>query len=371
MIPVLKPSYGTEEAEAVAEVLRSGWTGLGPKTQEFETAFSKFIGEDVFTVGMNSCTSALHAALLIHEVGPGDEVLVPALNFVSGAHVISQCGAKPVWIDVLKDTLCADPTDIAKKITKKTKAIVVMHYGGHPCAMDNIKFVAGDIPIIEDAAHACGAYYRNVRIGSLGNTTCFSFHAVKNLSMGEGGAVVTHNKELRDRLLKLRWLGINKSTSDRSTAKSYNWDYSVEQLGFKYHLSDIAAAIGLVQLRNLDIANSRRRQIAKMYNNGFRDFWPVTTPTVDASVITAQHLYVIQVRAKKRAALMDSLTEYGVGYSVHYKPVFEHPVYTSEDHKCPVTAEVAMQILSLPMHLNIDNCDVEHIIDAVKGGLSL
>lgn len=370
MIPVLKPRYGAQEVEAVAKVLQTGWTGLGPKTQEFETEFSKFIGGDVYTVGMNSCTSALHAALLIHEVGPGDEVIIPALNFVSGAHVITQCGAKPVWVDVMENTLCADPKDIAKKITKKTKAIVVMHYGGHPCDMNEIKDAAGAIPVIEDAAHACGAYYRHSRIGNLGNTTCFSFHAVKNLSMGEGGAIVTSNKKFRDKLMKLRWLGIDKSTSERSTTRSYSWDYSVEGFGLKYHLSDIAAAIGLVQLQNLDMANSRRRQIAKNYTKGFQDFWPVTTPTTDDSVISSQHLYVIRVNAKKRAALIDFLAESGIGSSVHYKPIFEHPAYATEDHNCPVTAQVAQQIMSLPLHLHLEDCDIDHVIDAVKGGLS-
>ena len=186
MIPVLRPSFGDDEIEAVAEVLRSGWAGLGPKTREFETAFSQYIGCGQ-SVGTNSGTAGLHLAAMALNLQPGDEVIVTPITFVSTVHVILYCGATPVFADVEPDTLNLDPEDVARKVGTKTKAIFCVHYAGHPCDMDALESVG--IPIVEDAAHACGSSYKGRKIGSISDLTCFSFHAVKNLAMGEGGAI--------------------------------------------------------------------------------------------------------------------------------------------------------------------------------------
>lgn len=364
MIPVFRPKYGVEELQAVQDALQSGWTGLGPRTREFEQAFSNYLGKG-FVVGTNSCTSALHLALILHGVSPGDEVLVPALNFVSCANMIVQCGATPVWVDVDSNTLCANPDDIGRKITTKTKAIVVVHYGGTPCNMDEIQRVAGDIPIIEDAAHACGATYRNKKIGSSNNTTCFSFHAVKNLSMGEGGAIVVQSKEYYERLRSLRWLGIDQSTIDRVVNKNYVWNYAVKEQGWKYHLSDISAAIGLVQLGKLDRGNQRRRDIARRYREGLANIRAVYTRSDPEGVVSAQHLFVGQVDPNLRGGLMDFLAGRGIGTSVHYIPTYQHPAYATTDPRCPTTDLMARSIFSLPMHLHLTDEDVDTILSAL------
>lgn len=364
MIPVLKPKYGIEEELAVAEVLRSGWSGLGPRTKKFEDAFANFIGNGVYVVGTNSCTSALHLALVLLDIGEGDEVIIPALNFVAGAHAIRYVGATPVWTDIDPHTLCVSSDDIARKITKKTKAVMVMHYGGEPCDMDSIRRVTKHIPVVEDAAHACGAFYRGTRIGR-NNITCFSFHAVKNLSMGEGGALVTRSQQLYERAIKLRWLGVDKSTCSRSVGGHYSWGYSIDSVGWKYHLSDVSAAIGLVQLEKLDENNSRRREIASLYRSRLWCVSGVSLIGHDVRNTSAQHLFVVKVDPTKRNDIINNLADRGIGTSVHYLPTYEHDVYRSSDHDCPNTDAVAGSILSLPMHLWLTDGDVDSISDAL------
>jgi perosamine synthetase len=215
MLNVFKPDVGDAEIEAVAEVLRSGWWGLGPKTAEFEKRFASFIGVK-HAIGVNSCTAALDLALKLLAIKNGDEVIVPTLTFVSTAHAVAYNLAYPIFADVDEETKNIDLEDVARKITVRTKAIIVVHYGGRPADLDELKKVAGDIPIIEDAAHACGARYKNHRVGANGNLTCYSFHAVKNLAMGDGGAVTTDDQAMSERVKRLRWLGIDKGTWDRT-----------------------------------------------------------------------------------------------------------------------------------------------------------
>ena len=254
MIQVFKPSMTQEEIDAVAEVLRSGWIGLGPKTAEFEKKFAEFVGT-TYAVAVNSCTAALDLALKLLDVNHGHEVIVPTMTFVSTAHCVAYRLAMPVFADVDPHTLSMDLDDVRRKITSRTRAIIPVHYSGRPIDLDALKEIAGEIPIIEDCAHATGARYKGRSVGSIGDIGCFSFHAVKNLAMGDGGALTLNSEPWMQRSKRLRWLGIDKGTWDRTaTDKSYWWQYFVDEIGLKCHLNDIAAAIGLVQLRRLGCA---------------------------------------------------------------------------------------------------------------------
>lgn len=378
MIPVFKPSFGDEELEALREPFRTGWIGLGPKTAEFEARFAAAVGAR-HAVALNSATAALHLALAAFRIGPGDEVLVPAITFVSTAHAVLYVGATPVFADVDPETLCLDPRDIERKITPRTRAVIPVHYGGHPCEMDEItrSATAHGLVVIEDAAHACGAEYQGRAIGSIGDATCFSFHAVKNLATGDGGMITTDGDELLRPLQALRWVGIDRSTWERSEAPAsdaeadmrryagYTWYYEVHALGYKHHMNDIAAAIGLVQLKKLPATNARRRQIVERYNAAFRGIEWIRTPVERANVRSAHHNYVI--KSPFRDGLNLYLKERGIATGVHYMPVHLHPYYRGRfDARVPVAERVWTQLLTLPLYPDLTAEQVEYIIEAVR-----
>lgn len=372
MIPVFKPSIGEEEVEALREVLDSGWIGLGPRTEVFERKFAEYVGAN-WAIGTNSGTAALHLALKAFGVRTGDEVVLPSLTFISCAHAVLYCGAKPVFADVYEDTLTLDADDVQKKVTEKTKVIMPMHYGGHPCDMAPILEIAKDkgIIVIEDAAHACGAEYKGKKIGSIGDATCFSFHAVKNLTTGEGGMITTQREDIAEKLKKLRWLGISKGTWDRyspsqrqSITSTPRWYYEVEELGYKAHMSDIQAAIGIVQLSKLDKMNRRRKEIARIYDENFSKLEWIEVPTVRDYAKHAYHLYVIKV--ENRNDLISYMFQNGVATSVHYMPIHLHPFYRKFRAKIPVTENIWRKLVTLPMFPDLDDCDLERIVRIVK-----
>ncbi|OGF56215.1 MAG: pyridoxal-5'-phosphate-dependent protein [Candidatus Firestonebacteria bacterium RIFOXYC2_FULL_39_67] len=370
MIPVFRPSVGKEELEAVKKVMLSGWLGLGPKTAEFEEEFARFMGVK-YAVGMNSATAALHLALFVLNIKKGDEVLVPTITFVSTAHVVRYCGATPVFVDINRKTMNMDINDLKRKITKRTKTIIAVHYAGHPCEMDEIHKIAKEnkIFVIEDAAHACGAKYKGKRVGSMSDMTCFSFHAVKNLTTGEGGMVTTDNKEWHDSLKKLRWLGINKDTWVRSKRKgaekaSYAWQYSVENLGFKCHMHDISAAIGLVQLKKLDRGNKKRHEIFVKYNEAFKDLDWVEVPIEKDYVESSHHIYALKV--EKRDKLVHFLKENGIGPGVHYFPVHLFPYYSGSNVKLPAAESTWKKLVSLPIYPTLSKKQIDHVIKTVR-----
>jgi perosamine synthetase len=366
MIPVFRPSVGDEELAAIGEALKSGWIGLGPRTREFEEKFALYLGVN-HVAGMNSATAALHLALKVLDIGPGDEVISPSLTFVSSNHAILYNGATPVFADVYEDTLCVDPEDIARKITAKTKAILVMHYGGHPCDMDPILSLAHQkgILVVEDAAHACGSEYKGGKAGTIGDIGCFSFHAVKNLTMGEGGAVATNDRSAYEHLLKLRWVGISHDTWKRSeTGEKYSWYYEVEELGYKYHMNDIAAAIGLVQLGKLQRLNERRREIVALYNERFKDLPWLQTPVEKEWARSACHNYVVKV--EKRDQFMKHLSERGIASSVHYIPNHHYSMYSQCRADVPVTERVWKRLVTLPLYPDLKPDDIHLLVEAVR-----
>lgn len=367
LIQVFKPCMGQEECDAVAEVLKSGWIGLGPKTAEFEQKFAEFIVVK-YAVGVNSCTAALDLALKLLGVRHGDEVIVPTITFVSTAHVVAYNLATPIFADVNEKTLALDLEDVKRKITIRTKAIIPVHYSGRPCDMDALREIAGSkIAIIEDAAHACGAEYKIKKCGSLGDIGCFSFHAVKNLAMGDGGALTLNDKKMYERARRLRWLGIDKGTWDRTKVdKSYWWEYFVDEIGLKCHMNDIQAAIGLVQLKKLASMNARRREIARMYTGAFRDIkWIETPPEDTEDYKSSWHIYCIKVNSIDRNDLSAYLEKNGIGTGVHYKPIHMYPCYGNKPH-LPVAEKVSKKILSLPMHPGLSDADIKRITEMIR-----
>lgn len=367
IIPLFKPSMSNEEVVAVKKVLFSGWLGLGPKTQEFEEKFAAYMGVK-YAIGLNSGTAALHLALKVLNLGPQDEVITTALTFVSTNHAILYNGAKPVFADICEDTMCLDPVDINKKLSKRTKVILPVHYGGHPADLNEILDTVKrkKIYLIEDAAHACGSRYRGRLIGSFGDLTCFSFHAVKNLSVGEGGMITTNNKKFAERLRRLRWMGINKTTWDRSkNKKAYNWEYRVDELGFKEHLDDIHSAIGLVQLKKLERLNLRRRKIVNFYNKALNKIEWINTPVDRPYVKSSHHLYVIKVPSQIRGSLIEHLAKKGISAGVHYFPNHLYKVYKPYYTPLPVTESVYKRIITLPLYPDLNQTQLERIINAI------
>jgi len=377
IIQVFKPSFGEEELEALREPFRTGWIGLGPKTAEFEEKFAAYVGAK-YAVAVNSATAALHLAVAALGIGPGDEVLVPTMSFVSTAHAVMYCGATPIFVDIYPDTLCIDLDDARRKITPRTRAVIPVHYGGHPCEMDELQQMADEyhIAVSEDAAHACGSVYKGKRIGGLSDATCFSFHAVKNLATGDGGMVTTNRIELVRALKRLRWCGIDKSTWERTEEglmeletgtrryATYGWYYEVHELGYKYHMNDIAAAIGLVQLGNLEKMNARRREIVARYNAAFEGVSWIERPVEKEHVQSALHNYVI--KTPYRDELNVCLKEKGIATGVHYMPIHLQPYYRE---RCKVTLPVAeaiwTKLLTLPLYPDLTDEQVDYVIKAI------
>jgi len=363
MIPVFKPSYGPEELAAVKEVFDSGWIGLGPKTEELEGAFAEYVGAK-HAIAVNSGTAALHLALVALGVGPGDEVIVPTMTFVSTAHAVTYTGAKPVFCDVAEDTLNINWGSLPKM---RAQAIIAVHYGGHPCDMAGVWAAGLDHGafVVEDAAHACGAIYRHQRIGgTVSDLTCFSFHAVKNLATGDGGMITTPYDEVAKKLRRLRWCGIDKDTWRRTeNGKGYGWEYRIDELGYKAHMNDITAAIGLAQLKKLDYANESRRLLYLRYANWLSDLDWLEIPTVKSYAKPSYHNYVI--KTDYRDALHVFLRERGISTGVHYIPLHLQPYYYDPAVRLPVAERVWERLLTLPLYPDLSLADQDRVIEAI------
>ena len=378
-IQVFRPSFGEEELEALREPFETGWIGLGPKTRAFEEEFAAYVGAK-YAVGVNSATAALHLACVALGIGPGDEVLVPTITFVSTAHAAVYCGATPVFVDIEPDTLNISVEDIERKITPRTKAIIPVHYGGHACRMEQIWDLARRhaLLVIEDASHACGSEFKGQRIGGLvgSDATCFSFHAVKNLATGDGGMITTNRVEMMRDLRRLRWVGIDKSTWDRTEQvlmevetetrryASYGWYYEVHKLGYKCHMNDIIAAIGLVQLGKLEAANARRRQIVDYYQTAFEGVEWIERPVERDYTRSAHHNYVIKTPYRDELNLY--LKEKAIATGVHYMPVHLQPYYRRRFKvSLPVAERVWTQLLTLPLYPNLADEVVSYVIESI------
>ena len=366
-IPVFRPSITDAEIQAVTRVLRSGWLGLGPETARFEERLKEYLGcADV--AALNSGTAALHLALAAAGVTGGDEVLVPTITFVSTAHAVEYVGAQPVFVDVDPGTLCIDLDDAARKITPKTKAVIPVHYGGHPCPMDDIATLSHNLrlTVIEDAAHAMGARYKDRIIGSISPFTAFSFHAVKNLTCGEGGAVAVLDPEHGKILRESRWLGISKDTHTRTDEnKVYAWQYDVNRLGWKAHGSDIGSALGIVQLERLEENNAARRRVCARYDEAFADIDWLERPVEREGCRSSWHIYCVKLG--RRDDLIARLKECNIAPGVHYFPIHMHPYYRDRGFSCPNAEALWQRILSLPCFPDMTGEEQGRVIDAVRG----
>jgi perosamine synthetase len=370
------PDVGEAEIESVATVLRSGWMTSGPRVEQFETEFAKRVGA-AHAVAVNSGTAALHLALLAAGVGSGDEVIVPTMTFAATSEAVLHVGARPVLVDCERATLNVDPLQVERAITSRTKAIIPVHFGGHPCAIDEILRMAQDrnLKVIEDAAHCFPARHRGRTVGTLGDITCFSFYATKTLTTGEGGMAVTASLECAERLRLLRLHGIRKNGLNDSVDDS--WEYEIIQAGFKYNLTDIAAAIGLEQLKKCDKAWDARRKIANQYNEGFADFSEIQTPVSKPVDEPSWHLYVIQLDLDRlridRKGFIEALRRQNIGSSVHFIPLHLHALYRSKlgcrPEDFPAATFVANRILSLPIYPQLTQRDVGDVIEAVRGAV--
>ncbi|MEM3396999.1 MAG: DegT/DnrJ/EryC1/StrS family aminotransferase [Thermoplasmata archaeon] len=364
-IPLFKPYLGEEELEQIKEAFKSGWVGLGPKTLEFERLISQYLGAK-HAICTNSCTSALHLALEMIGVR-GKAVLLPSLTFVATAHAVLHAGGKPVWVDVDEETLCLSPDDLKKRIAKNSVCVLPVHYAGHPCEMDEILEIAKErgMHVIEDAAQAFGAEYRGKKIGSLGSEmTCFSFHATKNITTGEGGAITTNSDELNNKLRQYRFLGADRDTWTRlKEAKERYWHFICEDVGYKYYMNDVAAAIGIAQMRKLPSILERKTYLFNRYTEKLKGIPEVKTPTLLPHVKTSAYSYVI--KCERRDDLMAFLAEKGITTGVHYMPVHLQPAYKRYRKKLAVTEKIWQQILTLPLYYALTEEEQNYIVDTI------
>jgi perosamine synthetase len=365
-VPLLRPLICEEAIRAVGDVLRSGWLGLGPRTAEFENAFAKFVGNRYF-VGLNSCSAALHLALHVLDLPEGTEVITTPITFVSTNHAILYERCKPVFADVQADTGNIDVESVATKITERTRAIIAVHLNGYPCDLDELYALArsAGLPVIEDCAHACGASYKGNRIGSHGELHAFSFHAVKNLPMGDGGGLVVRDEKIDARLRRLRWLGIDKDTFHRIDGALYSWNYDVSEVGYKYHMNDIQAAIGLAQLLRLDVDNARRAEIVSRYRGGLAGVPGVKLLQQHNDRISSNHLCCILV--ENRDNLVLKLKEAGVETGVHFRRNDLYKMYR-HDESLVNADQFWRSSLSLPLHLLLTDEQVDYVITQIRRG---
>lgn len=364
LIPVSRPSIGAEELAQVNEVFKSGWLGLGKWALQFENELKNFL-EAKNVIAVNTGTTALHLVLDSCGITYGDEVIVPSLTFVASVQAIMLTGATPVFCDIEEDTLNMDIKDMSKRITAKTRAIMPVHYGGLPCKMDDILEIAKKhkLRVIEDAAHAFGSAYKNKKIGSFGDLTCFSFDPIKNITCGEGGAIATADGKLAQLIYKKRILGIDKDTWSRYKHKR-DWFYNVTTLGFRYHMSNINAAIGLVQLKKIDKFINRKKEIVKMYDDEFKKIRVIQLLSRDYEN-TAPFNYIVKIK-KDRDSLMEFLKKAGIDSGVHYIPNHLQPFFKRYATSLPVTERVWRQIITLPLFYDLAEEDVKKVIGCVK-----
>jgi len=371
-LPFSPPSIGEEEIAEVVSALRSGWITTGPRTKQFEQEFASYVGAPA-ALALNSCTAGLHTALVAYGIGKGDEVITTPMTFAASANVIEHVGARPIFVDVEGDTLNIDPVAIGRSIGPRTRAILVVHYAGHPAEMDSIASLASshDLRILEDAAHAFPAKYKGRMIGSGSNLVAFSFYATKNLTTSEGG-MLTGDPQLIDQARIISLHGMSRDAWRRYD-KGGSWRYEVVMPGFKYNLTDVAAAIGLKQLAKIDSLQARRRAIAASYSAAFANICELELPAVRPEVEHAWHLYVLRIRPNTlrigRDQFIEELTRRNIGTSVHFIPVHLHPYYRDkyglEPEDFPVAYRNHARQLSLPLHPGLSERDVDDVISAV------
>jgi perosamine synthetase len=369
-----RPAIDENEIQSVVDTLKSGWLTTGPKVKRFEEDFARYLGCS-HAVAVNSGTAALHLALDAVGIKEGDEVIVPTMTFTATAEVVLYFKAKPVLVDCQPDTFNLDPEQIEAAITPKTKAIIPVHMAGQPCDMEEILRIARkhDLKVIEDVVYVFLVSYRGGRVGTIGDITCFSFYATKTITTGEGGMATTENAEYAERMRMMSLHGISHDAWKRYT-KEGSWYYEVLYPGFKYNLTDIAAAIGIEQLKKCDEFWRARQRIAMVYENAFGELQEIQLPTCRKDVQHAWHLFIIQLNPARlkvdRAQFIEALQEKQIGTSVHFIPLHLHPyyrdkfAYKAEDF--PNASAAFERIISLPIYPKMTEENVRDVIVAAR-----
>jgi dTDP-4-amino-4,6-dideoxygalactose transaminase len=373
MLPYARPSIGEAEIAEVEACLRSGWLSTGPRAMRFEQELAARLGVR-HALGASSGTAALHLAVLAAGIGPGDEVVTTPMTWVSTANVVLHAGARPVFVDVEPGTLNLDVTRLERALTQRTKAILPVHFAGLPCDQDALRDVARrhGLAIIEDAAHALGASYRGRPIGTFGDATMFSFHPAKNLTTGEGGALVTDSDEIAARAKRLRFHGIEQTPESRFAGRGAA-SYDVLEPGFKYNFTDLQAAIGLHQLARLDEMNARRRELAASYRERLAGVpWVAPLATAAYPHVHAWHLMVVSLEvealAMGRDEVLHELREAGVGAGLHFVPLHLQSLYrgiSGDQGRLPVATDAHRRILSLPLFPDMTDEDVTMVVETL------
>ncbi|MBU6431044.1 MAG: DegT/DnrJ/EryC1/StrS family aminotransferase [Patescibacteria group bacterium] len=368
------PKIEKEEIKEVIDSLKSRWIGTGPKVAKFEEIIKNYTGSK-YAISLNSCTAALHLSLLACGIERGDEVITSPLTFAATANTIIHVGAKPVFVDIKKETMNIDEDLIEKAITDKTKAIIPVHMAGRPCEMDKIMKVAKkhNLYVIEDAAQAIGAEYKSKKIGSIGDLTCFSFYVTKNITTGEGGMITTTRKDWTEKIRIYRLHGMSKDAWKRygdSGYKHYDFIYP----GYKYNLTDIAAAIGIHQMAKIDSFDERRREIWEYYNENLEDLPIILPPKWPEYIKHARHLYTVLIDKKRagvsRDEFMQKMHEAGIGTGVHFNPVHLHSYYRNNFHykksNFPNAEFIGERTVSIPLSPVLTGLEVKKITETIR-----
>ena len=379
-LPFALPDIGEEEIAEVVDTLRSGWITTGPKAKRFEEAFIQYLGDaSVQSIAVNSATAGLHLALEALGIGPGDEVITTTHTFTATAEVVRYLGADVKLVDIDPATMCIDVPAVEAAMTPRTKAVMPVHYAGLAADMPALLALAKKhgLKVVEDAAHALPTTSAGHLIGTLeSDATVFSFYANKTITTGEGGMVVTRHADLAKRMRVMRLHGMNRDAFDRFTAKVPSWYYDIVAPGFKYNLTDIAAALGLHQLKRANEFQRRRQEIADFYQQAFADLPLILPPQASAGDLHAWHLYVVRLAegaAVSRDRLIERLFEAGIGCSVHYIPLHMHPYwrerYGLRPEQFPHSQTAYERMVSLPLYTRMTDADVQRVVDAVRAAL--
>lgn len=372
-VPFYRQSFGRAEIAEVTDTIKSGWVTTGKKALALESKISGYTGAK-YAAAVNSCTAAMHLLLVASDIGPGDEIVTTPYTFASTSEVILYTGAKPVYCDINYDTLNIDAETAAKKITKRTKAILPVHIAGLPCRMDEFtKLVRSHkVKLFDDAAHALGAEFKGKRIGSIGDGSAFSFYATKNLTTGEGGMAVTNNKRRAEKIKLLSLHAMSKGAWKRY-AKGGNWRYDLLDLGYKYNMSDLAASLGLAQFEKFDKFQARRENICLRYIKNLADIPEIKTPFIDPDSKHAWHLFMIRLNRDRlkidRSAFIHELNRKNIGTSVHFIPLFLQTHYRRslglQKKHFPNAEKAFREAITLPLFPDLKNNEVDYVCEII------
>lgn len=371
-IPYARQSIGPEDIKAVMDVLKSDYITQGPKVGEFEKKVAGYCGAK-YAVAVNSGTSALHAACFAADIKRGDEVITSPISFAASANCVLYCGGIPKFADILEDTVTIDPLAVKRLVKNKTKAIIPVDFAGHPAELEQIRKIASrnNLLVIEDAAHALGAEYKGSKVGccKYADMAILSFHAVKHVTTGEGGMILTNRKDFYDRLLMFRTHGITRDRDKLINKKNGPWFYEMQQLGFNYRITDIQCALGLSQTDKLDSFVKRRRDIAQFYKREFSDMDGITCLDEKEYAVSSWHIFPVRVISKDRNKIFDRLRSKGIGVNVHYIPIYQHPYYKRLGYKnglCPKAERYYEEAITLPLYPAMSDAEAKKVVRFTK-----